>query len=124
MRGRLRERELDTDRESFEATVTRFSEFSWAERYPETVMELDCSLPVADVCVGYSHHGASVGALDALSSRADRGRSRHCLEQRSSDERGTRGKHGKTRRQNFCAFKKKDWPRRWGIGLKSDAENT
>jgi len=35
MRGRLRERELDTDRESFEATVTRFSEFSWTERYPK-----------------------------------------------------------------------------------------
>jgi hypothetical protein len=32
MRGRLRERELDIDRESSEATVTRFSEFSWAER--------------------------------------------------------------------------------------------
>jgi len=137
---------LDTDRESFEATVTRFSEFSWTERYPkkiicvwpedvlarrkrfvygrvpvpsgnaaraqeiyETVMELDCSLPMADVCVGYSDHGASVRTLDALSSKADRGRSRLCLEQRSSDERGIRGKHGKTRRQNFCAFKKKDW---------------
>jgi hypothetical protein len=35
MRGRLRERELDTDRESFEATVTRFCEFFWTERYPK-----------------------------------------------------------------------------------------
>ncbi len=38
MRGRLRERELGTDRESFEATVTRFSEFSWTERYPKKII--------------------------------------------------------------------------------------
>jgi len=38
MRGRLRERELDADRESFEATVTRFSEFSWTERYPKKII--------------------------------------------------------------------------------------
>src|SRR5258708_39651341 len=38
MRGRLRERELDTDRESFEATVTRFSKFSWTERYPKKII--------------------------------------------------------------------------------------
>ena len=38
MRGRLWERELDTDRESFEARVTRFSEFYWAERYPKKII--------------------------------------------------------------------------------------
>ena len=108
MRGRLLERELDIDRESFETTVARFFEFSRAERCPEkiiwvwledilarrkrfacrrvpvssgnaaraqeiceTVKELDCNLLMADVCVaGYSDHGTSVRALDALSSRA------------------------------------------------------
>ena len=52
---------------------------AWAQEIYETVMELDCSLPMADVCVGYSDHGASVRTLDALSSKADRGRSRLCL---------------------------------------------
>jgi len=33
MRGRLREWEVDTDTESFEARVTPLSGFSWTERY-------------------------------------------------------------------------------------------